>query len=179
MSGRGIQGSGRGGRGTDNKGCGGRGRGRGSSCTGTGTAAAKHNGLCIDIGNHVFDYGQKEAADQMRTTWEKTVHHMGAIYGHEISNELLNKKTVIIPEPAYTQEVMDKHDLQELRHKSQQQRLAKARRIQSTALKTADKDVNTGPTMKMAILENEVEEATYQDTIELPIKLIEIEQTHH
>jgi hypothetical protein len=28
----------------------------------------------------------------MRTTWEKIVHHAGTIYGHDISNELLNKK---------------------------------------------------------------------------------------
>jgi hypothetical protein len=45
----------------------------------------------------VFDSGAKEAADQMRTTWEKIVHHVGAIYGQDISNKLQqNKKTVII-----------------------------------------------------------------------------------
>jgi hypothetical protein len=127
----------------------------------------------------VFDYGQKEAAEEMRTTWEKIVLHMGTIYGHDISNELLNKKAVNIPEPFHTKDIMAKHKLRVLRRKSQQERLSKARRIQPDALKAADKDIDTGETMKMAILENEVEEATYQDTIELPIKLTEIEQTHH
>ena len=57
----------------------------------------------------MFDYGQKGAADQMRTMWEKIVHHVGTIHGHDVSNELLNKKIVSIPEPEYTQEVLDKH----------------------------------------------------------------------
>jgi hypothetical protein len=101
MSGRGR---GRGGRGR-----GGRGRGRGQSYSGTGAATAKHKGLCSALGNHVFDYGQKAAADQMRTTWEKIVHHVGTIYGHDISNVLMNKKTVTISEPEYTQEILNKH----------------------------------------------------------------------
>jgi hypothetical protein len=102
MSGRGRV---RGGRGR-----GGRGRGRGHNYSGTGAATAKHRGLYSALGSHVFDYGQKAAADQMRTTWEKIFHHMGTIYGHDISNEqLLNKKTVTISEPEYTQDILDKH----------------------------------------------------------------------
>ncbi len=78
----------------------GRGRGGGNSYSGTGGA---HEGLCSALSDHVFDYGQKGAADQMRMTWEKIVHHVGTIYGHNISNELQNKKTVTIPEPEHTQ----------------------------------------------------------------------------
>jgi alpha-glucuronidase len=36
----------------------------------------------------VFDYGHKEAADQMRTSWEKLTQYVGATYGQDISNEL-------------------------------------------------------------------------------------------
>jgi hypothetical protein len=36
--------------------------------------------------------GHKDLADQMRTTWEKIVHHVGTIHGQNISNELLNRK---------------------------------------------------------------------------------------
>ncbi len=62
------------------RGRGGRGQGRGNNYSGTGAAAAaKHTGLCSALGNYVFDYGQKAAADQMRTTWEKIVHHAGTI----------------------------------------------------------------------------------------------------
>jgi hypothetical protein len=68
-------------------------------------AVVKHKGLCAALSNHVFDYGQKGAtSDQMRTTWEKIVHHVGTIYyGHDISNKLQNEKTVVITKPKHAQ----------------------------------------------------------------------------
>jgi hypothetical protein len=59
----------------------------------------------------------------MRTTWEKIVHHVGTIYGQDISNELLNKKTVNLPEPAYTQAILDKHIIKVARHATQHVRI--------------------------------------------------------
>ena len=94
---------------------------KGSSYSGTGAAAPKHKGLCAALGTNVFDYGQKAAADQMRTTWDKIVHHVGTIYGSDISNELLNKKRVQLPEPDYTDEVKDKHEKRVKRHSVQQE----------------------------------------------------------
>ncbi len=81
------------------------GRGRGNYYSGS-DKVVKHKGLCAALGSHVFDYAQKGAADQMRTTWEKIVHHVGTIYGHDISNELLNKKTVVIDKPVHPQDVL-------------------------------------------------------------------------
>jgi hypothetical protein len=70
MSGRGER-QGRGNRGgRDGNSRGGRGqggRGRGNSYSGLSGALAKHKGLCAALGIHVFDYGQKGAADKMRT----------------------------------------------------------------------------------------------------------------
>ena len=66
-------------------------------------------GLCSALGDHVFDYGQKWVADQMRTTWENIINHVGTIYGHNISNELQNKKQIEIPQPKYTHPVKVKH----------------------------------------------------------------------
>jgi hypothetical protein len=153
-------------------GCG-RVRGRGSSYSGTVT---KHKGLCSSLGIHVFDYGQKGAADQMRTTWEKIVHHVGTIYGHDISNELQNKKTVIIEEPQYTQAILNKHADREARRQTHNLRLGLARQVQKTAL---EQEVITGTNpqapMKLALLDNEIEEAAYQMTVDLPIKLDELE----
>jgi hypothetical protein len=67
MTGRGRGGShsGRGGE------CGGHGRGRGQNYTGTRMVAK--SGLCAALGNNVFDYGHRAAADQMRTSCEKLV----------------------------------------------------------------------------------------------------------
>ena len=53
--------------------------------------------MCSDLGKYLFDYGHKGAADQMRTTEENIVNHVRTIYGHNISNELQNKKRIDIP----------------------------------------------------------------------------------
>ena len=116
MSGRGGRAP-RGGRGGRGRGGRGRGPGRGTSYSGNG--AAKHKGLCAALGMHVFDYGNKGAANQMRNTWEKITHHVGTIYGHDISNELQNKTLVTIAEPQYTAAVVAKHTLKETRRQAQ------------------------------------------------------------
>jgi hypothetical protein len=114
----------------------------------------------------------------MRTTWEKIVHHVGTIDGHDISNELLNKKTVLILEPEYTLEVLKKHEDSVLCNQTQQQQLQTARLSQQNALLLSVRSGDLDAPMKLAILENEIEEATYQETIELPIKMDDIEKTH-
>jgi hypothetical protein len=178
LSGRGGR-QGRGNRGGRDGNHGGRGRGQARGSSYSASTAIKHKGLCAALGNHVFDYGQKGAADQMRTTWEKIVHHVGTIYGHDIGNKLQNKKTVIIDEPKHSQEILDKHADKEARRRTQQSRLSIARRIQQTALQAAV-TLGTHPQapMQLALLENEIEEATYQATLDLPIKLDDLEQSH-
>jgi len=89
MSGRG----GKGGRGR------GRGRGKGRGQNYTGTTSTQKKGMCTDLGTHVFDYGQKSSADQMRTSWEKLTHYVGTTFGQDICNELTNKRTVVLPVP--------------------------------------------------------------------------------
>jgi hypothetical protein len=42
---------------------------------------AAKSGLCAALGNNVFDYGHRAAADQMRTSWEKLVQPVG---GHKL-----------------------------------------------------------------------------------------------
>ena len=157
----------------------GRGRGRGNYYSGTGATVVKHKGLCAALTSHVFEYGQKGAADQMRTTWEKIVHHVGTIYGHDISNELLNKKTVIITKPEHTEDVLMKHAERVTRHETQELRLATARQVQRRALVAADKSGDADAPMSLAILDNEIEEAAYQVTLALPIELDETEKTEH
>jgi hypothetical protein len=76
--------NGRGGRGRGGRG--GRSQGRGQNYTGSANAARK--GLCANLGTNVFDYGQKSAVDQMRTSWEKLAQYVGTNYGQDISNEL-------------------------------------------------------------------------------------------
>jgi hypothetical protein len=61
----------------------------------------------------VFYYGQKSAADQMRTSWEKLAKYAGTNYGQDISSELQNKITVILVDPVHTDDVLVKHGLRE------------------------------------------------------------------
>jgi hypothetical protein len=112
MSGRGGRRNGRSGhvRGSANRG--GHGRGRGQICTGS-TNAAKR-GLCTNIGTNVFDYGQKSAADQMRTSWEKLLQYVGTNYGQDINNKLQNKVWVVLTEPVYTNDVLARHSVREV-----------------------------------------------------------------
>jgi hypothetical protein len=64
-----MTGRGRGGSHGGRSGKGGRcGRGRGQNYTGTRMVAKI--GLCAALGINVLDYGHREAADQMRTSWE-------------------------------------------------------------------------------------------------------------
>ena len=116
----------RGGRGRGVRGCGGRsGRGRGRS-RGVGSSPGSKNkikGLCAALGEHVFAYNKKGAADQMRTTLKKIVKYTGTIYGQDISNELHNRAVVIIGKPQHTQEAQDKQTLRVARLKLNYQRL--------------------------------------------------------
>jgi hypothetical protein len=101
--------SGRGGR---NNGRGGRGRGRGQNYTGSANAAKR--GMYTNLGTHVFEYSQKSAADQMRTSWDKLVQCAGINYGQDINNELQNKVWVILTEPVHTNDVLARHSVREV-----------------------------------------------------------------
>ena len=98
-----------GGRGNGNRG--GQGRGRGHNYSGASSAANK--GLCNALGTSVFDYGQKSAAYQTRTSREKLVQYVSKNYGQDISNELQNKITVNLVESVHTPEVIVIHAIQE------------------------------------------------------------------
>jgi hypothetical protein len=129
---------------------------------------------------HVFDCGSKGAADQMRNTWEKITHHVGTIYGHNISNELQNKTLVTIAEPQYTAAVIVKHALKETRRQAQGLRLnlaASAHRLALLAVVATGTDL-TAP-MQLAVLENEIEEAAYQLSAPLPMQLDDSEATSY
>jgi hypothetical protein len=71
------------GRGGSRGGCsgkhGGRGCGRGQNYTGARMVAK--SGLCAALGNNVFDYGHRAAADQMRSNFMGKAH---PVCGHKL-----------------------------------------------------------------------------------------------
>ena len=149
MSGRGVNGGSRGGR----SGCGYRGSGRGSRHY---TATLnKNKRLCSAFGKNVFNYGQKELADQMRTTWENIVHHVGTVYGHYISKTLKNKIKVFIHNPEFTEDVQFKKKLNVELLNLHSARLSEAREAKRVMLTQAVEDGNYSKSpIKMYMLEN-------------------------
>ena len=54
---------------------------------------------------NIFDYGTRNVADQMHTSWDKVSEHIGTECGNDITNELKNKRELVIPEPTYSNDV--------------------------------------------------------------------------
>ncbi len=85
------------------------------------------SGLCAALGNNVFDYGHREAADQMQTLWEKLVQLVGTNYGQDISNELQNMIPVKLTKPVHTPEVLARHAIWEQMVFNRQENIQQAR----------------------------------------------------
>jgi hypothetical protein len=153
MSGRGGgRNNGRGGRGHGRRG----GRGCGQGQNYTSSANTTNKGLCGNIGNNAFDYGQKSAADLMRTSWEKLVQYVGTNYGQDIRNELQNKITVDIIELVHSDYVLRKHGLREAMIRSGQRNIQWARIVQDIILQAAVVANDPDAPMKLEILQNEI-----------------------
>jgi hypothetical protein len=123
----------------------------------------------------MFDYGQKFAADQMRTSsWEKLVQYVGTNYGQDISNELQNKTTVTLTQPVHTIEVITRHGLRESMIRTGQTNIQQARRAQEAILQTAlsngGEDLEA-PMKLVAILHNQIAQGEFSATVDVPIKL--------
>jgi hypothetical protein len=120
--------------------CGGGGRGgrsrrRGQNYTDSANAARK--GLCANLGTNVCDYGQKSAADQMHTPWEKLAQYVRTNYGQDISNELQSKITVILVDPVQTDDVLLKRGLRETTIRNGQMNIQRAQKAQETILEAS------------------------------------------
>jgi hypothetical protein len=176
MSGRGGRNNGRGGRGRGGANHGGSGRVLGQNYTGSANAAKR--GLCTNLGTNVFDYGQKSAADQMRTSWEKLVQYVGTKYGQDINKKLQNKIWVVLTEPVHTNDVLSRHSVREVMIRNGQLNIQQARQAQETILKAS---VQTGTymdsPMKIEILQNDIAQGEFSASIEVPVDLTDSEKT--
>ena len=161
------------------RGKGGRGKGKGRGSSHVPATSAKTKGLCAALGNHVFEYGQKESADQVRTTWDKIVQYSGTIYGHDISNELQNKKTLVIQEPEYSQDTLTEHADATQRRDTHHARITRARTAKKIALEALSDAGDADATIALAELQNEMDEAEYKVSIPLPMILQGDEKTKH
>jgi hypothetical protein len=173
--------SGRGGRNNGLGGCGGAthgGRGRGRGQTYTGSANAEKRGICTKCGTNVFDYGQKSAADQMRTSWEKLVQYVGTNYGQDINNELQKKVWVVLTEPGNTDAVLAIHSVREVMIRNGQLNIQQARQAQETILKASvQAGTDMDSPMKLAILQKDISQGKFATNIKVPVELTDSEKT--
>jgi hypothetical protein len=88
----------------------------------------------------------------------------------------MNKKRITLQEPEYSQEILSKHKRTEVRHKAQVSKLAKARKAQLAVLKASSDPVSEVAAVK---LENIINEAEYEASIPLPIKLTDQQKMQH
>jgi hypothetical protein len=126
----------------------------------------------------MFDYGQKTAADQMCTSWEKLAQYVGTNYGQYISNELQNKITVILVEPVHTDDVLMKHSLRETMIRNDQMNIQRALKAQETILEAAVlAGLDMEAPMKLALLQNKIAQGGLSANIEVPIVLNDSQKT--
>jgi hypothetical protein len=125
----------------------------------------------------VFDYGQKSAAHQMRSSWEKIGQYFGTNYGQDITNEMQNQSTVIIVYPVHTDDVLSRHGVREFMIQTTQLNIQRARKDQEKILRaTVDKGEDMDTLMKLAILQNKVAQGEFAVNIEVPVELNDSEK---
>ena len=172
--------TGRAGRGRVGRGHAGRGRARGRGQNYTGTGSSTKKGLNDSLGGNVFDYGQKAAADQMRTSWEKITEYVGTTYGQDISNELQNKITVVIAEPTHTADVLNRNTARETVIRAGQNNLQQARRAGEVILRAAvTAGLDARAPMDLAVLQNEIASGDLELTEPVPLQLTDPEKTQY
>jgi hypothetical protein len=134
--------------------------------------------LCEALGTNVFDYGQKAAADQMRTLWEKITEYVGTTYGQDISNELQNKSTVVIAELVLAPAILMRHQAQEANTRVGQNNLQDARRAGQAILQAeVAAGLNARAPIDLAILQNDITQGHLELREPVPIILTDSEKT--
>ena len=71
--------------------------------------SAPYKGLCVNLGNNVFNYRYMASADQRRIFLEKLVQHVGTKVWQDIINKLHNKTIVNINATMHSHKVMVMH----------------------------------------------------------------------
>ena len=106
------------------------------------------------------------------------MQYVGKNYSQDISNELQNKITVNLVEPVHSQEVTAIHVIQERMIRTGQENIQTARSTQRTIVEAAVTAAidDTAP-MKLAILENEISQGDYEQNMDIPIIMTDLEKT--
>ena len=127
----------------------------------------------------MFNYGQMEVVDQMRTSWKKLVHHIGSKYGPDIINELHIKTVVNITAPVHLPQVLVRHATWELLVRIVQTNTQMSHKAQPITIKASatSNPLDENLTTKIAILDNEIAKGDYKLDNKIPIEMSNSEKT--
>ena len=126
----------------------------------------------------MFTYNEKGAADQMRNTLKQIVKHTGTIYGQDISNELHNRRVVVIAKPQHTADVLIKHEAKVSLRDNNFQRIQDARKAKEAVLITAAQ-TNSDLIITLAELQNDIADAEAKQSEPLDIILHGDDKVEH
>lgn len=173
--------SGRGGRAGRGRG----GRGYARTRSSASTSKASNTGLSKDLDAHIFDYGKRGSADQLRTTWDKIIKYVGSTLGEHIGTELRNKRTYVIPEPEFPQDVLDRHArfVEEITQ-DRVTKLADLTEIQTIytshiATLTVGSTEHMNLKRELAVLKGQISAAERETRADVEMKMTAAEQSKH
>jgi hypothetical protein len=147
---------------------GGRGRGNGPKPKITGGSNKK--GAEEKLGDHIFTYGTHNAADQMRQTWKYITTYVGNAYSGDMMTELHDRKTYVIPEPAYTDAVKTAHAATVVKYKARIDREIATQRCTLSRLQ-ANPTPSSTTIMHIGDTEDEISSLEEASTEEPPLVL--------
>jgi hypothetical protein len=173
MTGR--RGRGRGGRGgRTGRGSGG---GRGSAYSSSKGKTTKV-GLCKHLEGNVSNFGTTSAVDQMWIKQDKIAQYIGAKYGEDIANDLLNKTRVVLSAPTYSSVTLTCHVLQIALVRNQQETMKITWLSSRTLLEVeiANNPTNCTLVTELAKLNNNISQGDFKAAQDVPVELTNQEQ---
>ncbi len=87
-------------------------RGCGRNALATVPCKASEQGACKDLECHIFTIGsgnKGKDGDMLCTSKEKMATYIGTKYGDDAAQEWTSKKRTVLPKPAYSKAILDRH----------------------------------------------------------------------
>ena len=173
--------AGHGGRG-EKGGRGGRGRGaRGKAITATIPRKTTEVDACKELEGHIFTIGsgnKGKDGDMLRTSMEKMATYIGTKFGDVAAQEWISGKRTVLPEPAYSQAIRDRH---EARVKATKELKLRGLKAEKAAIQLElDMDPNNRALLKeMRDAEDQIAQSEIELVDEVAMKLTEDEKIAH
>ena len=102
------------------------------------------------------------------------VHHSGATFGQDISNELHSKTTITLTEPTYSEAVLERHEQRVEMIEESRRNLRRARLLQLNALEESESEDRF---IKIADINNDLLKAEFEAQQDIPIEMTDAEKT--